>query len=413
MKAQLLVIGGGIIGLACAVTLQRRGVQVLLLDAGDPGMGASWGNAGHIATEQVYPVADASMLPRLPAMLFDPLGPLRIDWRYLPRMLPWGWQALRNMLPANARRSHQALLAINAHSLAAWKDFAQRWQLLPCLKTLGTVQTCEKPQTCARLKALGQTLNALGVRNRWLEAGALREMEPALNEAQLGGLYYPDTAHISDLRAISRGLVKALQDMGGQVWAHRRVTHVVPDGSGAFRIITDAGEVAAAQVLLTAGAFSKPLAHALTGVSVPLDTERGYHLMLPAETGRLQLPVSSADRRFVMTPMDAGLRLAGTVEYAGLDLPPDMRRARNLLPLANGLVRMPLDARDASEWMGFRPTTADSLPVIDRVGKVMLAFGHHHLGLTQAASTAACVEALHFGETPPFALEPFSLKRFT
>ena len=145
---------------------------------------------------------------------------------------------------------------------------------------------------------------------------------------------------------------------------------------------------------------------------MPLDTERGYHLMLPHEAARLRLPVSSIDHSFVMTPMQHGLRLAGTVEYAGLEAPPNMARANNLHPLAEKLLQAPLDARDAQPWMGFRPTTADSLPVIDRDGDLLLAFGHQHLGLTQAALTAEILSALYFGETPPLDLTPYRLRRF-
>ena len=134
--------------------------------------------------------------------------------------------------------------------------------------------------------------------------------------------------------------------------------------------------------------------------------------MLPHEAARLRLPISSIDHSFVMTPMRHGLRLAGTVEYAGLEAPPNMARAQNLRPLAEKLLQEPLDTRDAQPWMGFRPTTADSLPVIDRDGDLLLAFGHQHLGLTQAALTAEILSALYFGETPPIDLTPYRLHRF-
>lgn len=411
MNEQTVIIGGGIIGLAIAVVLRQRGVDVLLLDAGDPGMGASWGNAGHIAAEQVFPVADASMLPKLPAMLLDPLGPLRIDWRYLPKLAPWGWQALRNMLPARARRSHQALRAINGQSMAAWQRLAASTGLAGCLKAQGTMLCCETEAAEAQLRQQAGLLNRIGVQAEWLDDRALHEREPALSGRLRAALLFTGSGQVLDPRMVTLGLLQALADLGGRVQAHCRVHEARAEGSG-FCLQTAAGEIRADRVVLAAGAFSAGLARALTGVRVPLDTERGYHLMLPQERARVTTPLGSAERRFVMTPMAGGLRLAGTVEYAGLQAPPNMARARNLLPLANAMLREPLNADGATEWMGFRPTTADSLPVIDREGGVLLAFGHHHLGLTQAAATAELVAALYFDQPPAIDPSPYRVRRF-
>lgn len=182
---------------------------------------------------------------------------------------------------------------------------------------------------------------------------------------------------------------------------------------------TDQGHVSARQVLIACGAHSATLTQALTGKKVPLDTERGYHLMLPHEQGRLPFAVTSLERKFIMTPMADGLRLAGTVEFAGLDRPPDMERAWQLHRLSQGLLRHELSVADATPWMGFRPSLPDSLPIIDRVcdGKVLLAFGHQHLGLTQAAVTAELiaqqvspVDRPHPKGLP--ALEAYRLDRF-
>ena len=180
---------------------------------------------------------------------------------------------------------------------------------------------------------------------------------------------------------------------------------------------TDQGIVAACQVLIACGAHSASLTGALTGKKVPLDTERGYHLMLPHEHGRLPFAVTSLERKFIMTPMDGGLRLAGTVEFAGLDRPPNMERAWQLHRLSQGLFRRDLSAEDATPWMGFRPSLPDSLPIIDKVceGKVLLAFGHQHLGLTQAAVTAELIARLASPAAASNglpALEPYRLDRF-
>lgn len=409
---RVLVAGGGIIGLTVAATLQRAGVPVTLMDAGSVCRGASWGNAGHIATEQVYPVADPRMLAQLPRMLLDPLGPLRLDWRYVPTLLPWAWQTLRNMRPAAFRRIHESLTAFNALCLAAWQDFARDWQLQDWLKVEGSLLVGEKTKTLAQLRTHGQNLQALGIENVYLDGEALRERAPALAGNQLGGLFFPQTGHVVDIEALCQSLLASFRALGGEVREHCRIEALRVAGEDGVVATTDQGQLRASHVVLCMGAFSKPFAEQLTGVRVPLDTERGYHLMLPHEAGRLPIPVSSADRRFIMTPMAGGLRLAGTVEYAGLHAAPNMARARNLLPLAQGMLREALNVQDASPWMGFRPTTSDSLPVIDRMGNVLLAFGHQHLGLTQAPLTAQAVAALFFDRAPPLDMRPFALRRF-
>jgi D-amino-acid dehydrogenase len=190
-------------------------------------------------------------------------------------------------------------------------------------------------------------------------------------------------------------------------------------------VTTDAGEREAGQVLIACGAHSAALTAQLTGKRVPLDTERGYHLMLPREHDRLPFAVTSLERRFIMTPMETGLRLAGTVEFAGLEAPPNMGRAWQLHRLSRGLFKNDLDAEGATPWMGFRPSLPDSLPIIDRLenGRVLLAFGHHHLGLTQSAITAEMIADMagpgerdasatpaRRDDLPP--LEPYRLARF-
>lgn len=407
----LHIIGGGIIGLCAAVTLQARGVQVAILEADKIARGASYGNAGHIATEQVFPIADANILQHVPAMLFNPEGPLRIDWRYLPRLMPWAFKLLLNMRPEPFAQSHQALLTLNSQSLQAWQDFADKWQLTSWIKVQGSVLTVEKNTSLNTLKAHGHRLNDLGVNNELLSQSALLDLEPELKDNQLGALFFPETGHITNLEAMAQKLTDTFRELGGRIFENCRVlgAKVTADGI----ILTTANQqINAKKVMLAAGAHSKVLAKQLTGISVPLDTERGYHLMLPNEATRLTLPVSSMDRRFIMTPMDTGLRLAGTVEYAGLEAPANMNRAQMLLKQAQAMIKTPLDSQNSTQWMGFRPSTADSLPIIDKCGSVLLNFGHQHLGLTQAVVSAEMITALYFGETPAIDPTSYRLNRF-
>lgn len=407
----LHIIGGGIIGLAAAVTLQARGVKVALLDANEVGQGASFGNAGHIATEQVFHIADASMLRHVPAMLIDPTGPLRIDWRYLPRLMPWAMKLLMNMRPEPFARIHQALLNLNKNSLQAWQGFANQWQLDEWVQVKGSLLTVENTSSVDPLIAHGSRLNDIGVDNELLTKEALLEREPALRDNKLAALFFPNTGHITNLKAVINQLHHTFRKLGGHVIEHCHVLAATNDTDG-IHLTTSQGDMTASKVMLAAGAHSKALAKQLTGVNVPLDTERGYHLMLPHESTRLQIPVSSMDRRFIMTPMQEGLRLAGTVEYAGLDAHANMQRAHMLLQQAQPMLKAELDATDSTPWMGFRPSTADSLPVIDKIERLFLSFGHQHLGLTQAVVSAQMIANYYFDEDHPIDPKPYQLSRF-
>ncbi|MBE0406454.1 NAD(P)/FAD-dependent oxidoreductase [Psychrobacter sp. AOP22-C1-22] len=410
-NVDLHIIGGGIIGLAAAVTLQAQGVNVVLLEAEKIDQGASLGNAGHLATEQVFPIADASMLRHIPAMLFNPAGPLRLDWRYLPRLMPWALQLLMNMRPEPFERIHQAILSLNQGSIQAWQKFSNQWQLNEWVHVEGSLLAVEKPASLNNLKTHGARLNNMGVTNKLLTKEALLEREPALQDNQLGALFFPDTGHITNLKAVINQLSATFIQLGGHIIEHCRVLAVTPSADS-IHLTTSQGDISASKVMLAAGAHSKVLAKQLTGVSVPLDTERGYHLMLPNESARLQIPVSSMDRRFIMTPMQGGLRLAGTVEYAGLEAPANMKRAQMLLQQAQPMLKAPLDTKDSVPWMGFRPSTADSLPVIDKIDRVFLNFGHQHLGLTQAVVSAQMIAEYYFDEPHAIDPTPYRLNRF-
>ncbi|PRW69282.1 FAD-dependent oxidoreductase [Pseudomonas fluorescens] len=410
-QADIVVVGAGIIGVACALQLARQGRQVVVLDPQAPGMGASYGNAGHLATEQVFPIADLSILKRLPAMLLDPMGPLRLDWTYLPRALPWFIRLLLNLRPARYQRTVAGLRALNEGSLGAWQRLLQSIGQAPLLREDGSLLVYERAESRAALDAVQQRMRQQGVAVDFWSGDAVRKAAPQLSDAIQGGLFFPATGHFLDPYTVVGELVNAAKAEGVQ-FLQQRVLDGRLEGSG-VSLTTDQGVLTAQQVLIACGAHSAKLTAALTGKQVPLDTERGYHLMLPQEQQRLPFAVTSLERKFIMTPMTGGLRLAGTVEFAGLDRPANMQGAWQLHRLSKGLFRHDLSDSEATPWMGFRPSLPDSLPIIDRVceGKVLLAFGHQHLGLTQAAVTAEWVGQLAAGERVP-ELQPYRLDRF-
>ncbi|MEZ0505389.1 NAD(P)/FAD-dependent oxidoreductase [Pseudomonas sp. Env-44] len=410
-QADIVVVGAGIIGVACALQLARQGRRVVVLDPQAPGMGASYGNAGHLATEQVFPIADLSILKRLPAMLLDPMGPLRLDWTYLPRALPWFIRLLLNLRPARYQRTVAGLRALNEGSLGAWQRLLQSMGQTQLLREDGSLLVYERAEFRAALDAVQQRMRQQGVAVDFWSGDAVRKAAPQLSDAIQGGLFFPATGHFLDPYTVVGELVNAAKAEGVQ-FLQQRVLDGRLEGSG-VSLTTDQGVLTAQQVLIACGAHSAKLTAALTGKQVPLDTERGYHLMLPHEQQRLPFAVTSLERKFIMTPMTGGLRLAGTVEFAGLDRPANMQRAWQLHRLSKGLFQHDLSDSEATPWMGFRPSLPDSLPIIDRVceGKVLLAFGHQHLGLTQAAVTAEWVGQLVAGEQVP-QLHLYRLERF-
>lgn len=409
---QMTVIGGGIIGLSAALRLQSKGVQVLILEKNTIGSGASLGNAGHLAMEQVYPVADPSILKTLPKMLLDPLGPLRVDWRYLWHLMPWMLKLVGNMRPMPFQRIHETLTSMNAEAYPAWEAFIKKWQLSDLVHIKGSLLVAETEKSLAKLKKHGQQLCAIGVENEWVSAKNLQEREPAISASQLGGLFYPKTGHVVDIKELINQLKNKFLLLGGKIEEEMNVKDLYKETNNQVRIVSDEKYFLSNNVLIACGAYSKKITEMISRIKIPLDTERGYHLMLPTEKSRLSIPISSADRRFIMTPMNSGLRLAGTVEFAGLERPPNMQRALNLLSLANPMFKQALDTEGNTPWMGFRPTLPDSLPIIDRKDNVYFAFGHQHLGLTHAPYTAKIIESLFFNKPPSLNYKNLSIDRF-
>lgn len=420
--ADIAVIGAGIVGTACALALSQQGWRVLVLDKQDPGMGTSYGNAGHMATEQVFPIADASILLRLPKMLLDPMGPLRLDWRHFPKALPWFTRLLWNLRRAPYQASVAGIRALNEGSLEAWRRLLDSVDSRYLMKEDGSFLVYEEDRSQQDIEELQSCMTAQQVVSERWQGNAIRAIAPQLSDRIQGGLFFPETAHVMNPWQVVNTLAKAGEKHGVQ-FRKQEVLSAEVGQQGVSLRTADSRTIRVNKVLVACGAHSASLTADLTGIRVPLDTERGYHLMLPREQRRLPMAVTSLERRFIMTPMDEGLRLAGTVEFAGLHRPPNMQRAWQLHRLSQGLFKTDLDITDAMPWMGFRPSLPDSLPIIDSAkdGKVLLAFGHHHLGLTQAAVTAELIVnlATHGGmptsPAPQLQLDPtpYRLSRFS
>jgi len=419
--ADVLVIGAGLVGAACALRLARAGRQVCLVDGQAPGQGASFGNAGHIATEQRVPLANAQVLRASVSWLGDADGPLRLRAAYLLPLLPWLARFVWAARPSALARGIAALTALQ-HT--AMDDLAELMALAgigSLLHRNGYLRVWQSARGEYDALAQMREMAAHGVRAEPVGAEQLRAELPGLTSALRGGVCYPDTGHVADPFAVCSGLVAALRQAGGRV-LQAQVGHIAQSSGGPVVIgLPDGAQLSCRQVLLCAGAWSAPLAACL-GYRVPLETERGYHITVPwpqdeptaAPWASMHRPVASIEHSVIMTPMAVGLRMTGTVEFGGLQLPPDPRR-HALLHRSMQALLPGIDTSKASSWMGFRPSLPDHLPVLGAAPHhpgVFFAFGHQHLGLTLCGTTGRIMAQLMQGETPTMDLAPYRVDRW-
>jgi D-amino-acid dehydrogenase len=421
LDSDVIVVGAGLVGAACAARLAHAGREVLLLDMQEPGLGASFGNAGHVATEQLIPLANPKVIRDSWRYLLDADSPLRLRLAYLLPVLPWLTRFVYAARPSALARGVAALMALQQTSRDDLRDVLQLCGIEQLLSLDGYLRVWESEAGAQAARRQAAEVGRYGIRTDVLSAQAVRAEAPALSADVAGALCYPDTGHVSDPHAVCTGLVAALRRMSGRV-QRARVLELFQEGKGPVRLSLQHGPALhARQVLVCAGAWSRPLARSL-GYRVPLDTERGYHVTVPwpapgapgAGAITMRRPIASTERSVIMTPMSVGLRMTGTVEFGGLQLPPDPRRyallRRQLQALLPGIV---LD--DASTWMGFRPSLPDHLPVLGAAPRhqgVFFAFGHQHLGLTLCGVTARILCTLMQGQAATPDLSAYRIDRF-
>jgi|SRR5687768_11127853 D-amino-acid dehydrogenase len=416
LQPPVVIVGAGIVGACAAAWLQRDGREVMLLDREEPGAGASSGNGGMLSGSSIIPVAMPGVAAKVPGWLLDAEGPLTIRWRYLPRLAPWLWRFLRSAAPEKVEAQAQALRALLARSLEDYAPIVSEAGAGHLLHRRGTLYLYASEASWRNDARNTDIRRRNGVVMEDLVGGALRELEPDLAPAFTHARLVRANAHTSDPRALVRTLVAHAVTRGARV-LRERVVGFEHNGAGVNGVVTDRGRHAASHVVLAGGAWSRPLAARL-GDHLPLDTERGYHVGIASPEKGPRTPTLYVDGNFGATPMDAGLRLTGTVELAGLDAPPDWRRADVLLRQARRLYPGLCAGDDAgriSRWLGFRPSMPDSLPVIgpsSRFGNAFHAFGHGHVGMCAGATTGRIVADWAAGRPPIVPIEPFSARRF-
>jgi D-amino-acid dehydrogenase len=411
-EQHIAVIGAGIVGASTALHLQRDGHRVTLIDQRNPGEGASQGNAAVLAVDSVAPVATPGVLWDVPRYLLDPLGPLAIRWSYLPKIAPWLLRFVAASAPARVEQISIALASILSRATAVHRDIARAIGEAAMLRETGWLGVFESEKKFAAYRWDLDLQQRRGVEFKVMAQEEIRQFEPALQPIFRHAVYYPQNSYVADNFRLVREIAALVAANGGAI-VKDRVKGFDFSASGPSAVKTESGSIACDAVVVAAGAWSKNLT-AMLGHQVPLDTERGYHVTLPRPGKMPRLPLYSGDHSFAVTPLEVGLRFAGTVELGGLDAAPNYARAEKLMQHGRRMFGA-LDETGRSDWMGFRPSMPDSLPVIgrgQRFANTWFAYGHGHLGLTLGPITGKLIADLIAGRDPGIDMTPFRIDRF-
>jgi D-amino-acid dehydrogenase len=410
------VIGAGIIGMAVASYLQREDHDVFVVDPNEPGRGASFGNAGVFGTSSVVPMSMPGVIRQVPKWLIDPLGPLAIRWSYLPFIAGWLARYIAAGRTDRVETQARALKDMLGRAVDNLAPLVEAAKASAVFHRNGSLFVYRSIEGYAKDRAAWDLRARNGVTWDELDAGALRQFDPSLSSNCAYGILVRTNGHTSNPHALVTHLAENLVKRGAAI--HRTAaTGFAFDGDKLKAIRTAQGDIPADTAVVAAGAFSGSLASQL-GDRLPLETERGYHIMISDPEIRPKVPTADQEGKFVASPMDTGLRLAGTVELAGLDAPPNWERARILLRQARGLLpalRDDYPEDRLSLWMGHRPSFPDSLPVIDRSKRspdILYAFGHGHVGMASSGMTGMVIADLVGGRAPTIDLAPFRATRF-
>jgi len=407
---KVVVVGAGICGLSAAIWLRRAGHEVTLIDREGPGAGASFGNAGLLAGWAVVPVNTPDLPLTALRYLFERDAPMFLQWGALPGLVPWLARFLANATPARNARMVAGLAGIVTDSVAQHRALtrgtrAERW-IAP--SALNYVYTSRRAFEADR--ATWDVKRREGFVPDVIEGAAVREAEPILGPGYDCLAVLKEQGHILDPGAYMTDLALVLADEGGRV-LRAEARDFVLEGGRIAAVDTDRGRLSCDRAVLAAGIWSKPLMRRL-GLRVPLAAERGYHLQLREPSRMPRAPMMIAGK-FAVTPMATGLRLAGLVELGDTRKGPSRAPLRLLARQAKRLFPA-LEYASAEEWMGFRPSTPDSLPLIGEIGGtgVHAAFGHQHIGLTAGPKTGRIVAGLIDGRPPNLDLAPYDANRF-
>ncbi|SED67870.1 D-amino-acid dehydrogenase [Rhizobiales bacterium GAS191] len=410
--ADVLIVGGGIVGVSCALSARERGLSAVLCDPGEARRRASYGNAGCISRSSLFPMSGPGLWKNLPNYLLNRDPGLRLDYAKLPRIAPWVAGFLRAANMKALRHAATALDRLMSRAFDAHMHLAERTDAAGLIKREGMLRLYRSEAAFGSAAHERGILAEHDVKFEVIEGAALHELEPALKRPFAKGVLYPETGSVSDPGALVEAYRKLFVDQGGRIESVS-VDTLRPQGDvwvGSFA----GGELRARQAVLAAGGWAHGFTQAL-GYRFPLAVERGYHIhLVPGEGPGLRRPIHDSGGYHMLAPMRQGVRVTSGVELAPLSAPPNptqidaaVREARGTLALGAPVENEP--------WLGSRPSTPDGLPVIGAAPRhrgLFFAFGHGHIGLSNGPITGQVIGDLLAGRAAAFDIAPFSAERF-
>ncbi len=408
----VIIVGAGIIGICCALELVARGFKIQVIDRDGPAEGASHGNAGVISPWSCVPQSMPGQWKKIPRWILSPEGPVALRWTYAPRMLTWLVRFLASGQIERLDAIANAMLVVNRDCINLYRQLLSGTGHEDLVRDSCYIHVYRDP-AMANPELLQWALRReRGVPMEFITGDELQEIEPALAPDYRAAVIIREQARALNPGKIGLALAEKAQKAGVQ-FTRAQVHQLQPTATDQWVVRTDNGELNSAKVVLAAGAWSARLLKPL-GVEIPLEAERGYHVVFEQPGIELNNSVLNKEGLFATSSMEMGLRCAGIAEFAGLDASPDYRRAKILATQAKRMLPE-LNTDSISEWMGSRPATPDSLPCIGVVPghrELFGAFGHGHLGLTGAPMTGLMIASALCGENMGIDLSPYRLDRF-
>ena len=410
-KIKVGIVGAGIQGISNALFLQKKGFEVTIFDRDNPGSPvASYGNAGHFSPYASVPVNRPDILSDIPAMLLSSTGPLALKWNYVPKMIPWALQFIKNCTSKKMMHTAMNMHQILDLALPAYDEIFEEINLEGLVEKKGILYIWNDQNLKSRELEI-EVRNKLGVDQQVLTPKEIHDLEPNIKPIYHGGVYYQNGRHARNPKKILLKLFDLFLKKGGKFNKVNIKDINFNEEKPVFK--TETQSYIFDKVVIACGALSKKLTDNLNE-KIPLDTERGYHVHFKGCDGLLSRPVIFQNRGFGITPMEQGLRVVGTVEFGGLDNPLSKSRVKNLINNATYMLGDLPEHED--EWLGFRPSLPDFLPVMGpskNHKNVFYCFGHHHLGWTLGPISGKIISGMIANENTNLDLKPYSSLRFS